>query len=148
MPQNKDFEAQVRDEYYTLKSMTAAAGFKYDDLDKELRRSFTGCLFAPLLWITGPIGRRALEKESEKRGYGRFESQADEIVGRSEVKTAICDALQNLPKDRILTEETFVKVAIEVLLSENFDATAIPEPKLFAIVIFKIFSNGIENYCN
>lgn len=126
MPQNKDFEAQVRDEYYTLKSMTAAAGFKYNDLDTELRRSFSGCLIAPLVWIAAPISRRVLKKESEKRGYGRFESQAEEIVGRSEIKTAICDALQNLPKDRFLTEETFIKVVTKTLLTENFETALSP----------------------
>ena len=71
------------------------------------------------------------------------------VLNNAEIRNAIRNAFEELPKDEIVTEEIFVRVFTETLndddLRQRFDIPL--DPVLFAMVGYGIFKMGIREYC-
>lgn len=145
----EDFRKSVRDEYYTLKSLTELGKFPLDELESGFR-GLAGCLFIPFLKVLDPFSKRIIRKEIEKKNYSSFNFQAEEILNIIEIKRAIRLAFEELPKEIIVTEDIFLKVFTATLFKEGLRSQLdIPlEPTLFAIVGYRIFSKGIQTFCD
>lgn len=144
------FQKQVAEEFYQYKSLNDAESISVEDLRRGFRGTAFGCLFSPIAVLLDRFGKNTLRKEREKRNYADFETKAYSLLGQSEIREAIRNAFEELPKDEIVTEETFVRVFTETLsqneLRQRLDIPL--DPILFAMVGYSIFKKGIREYCH
>ncbi len=144
------FQKQVADEFYQYKSLNDAESFPVEELERGFRGTGFGCLFSPIAVLLDRFGKNTLRKEREKRNYANFEAKTHSLLSQGEIREAIRNAFEELPKNEIVTEETFVRVFTETLsqddLRQQLDITL--DPILFAMVGYGIFKKGIREFCD
>jgi hypothetical protein len=143
------FQKQVANEFYQYKSLNDAESISVEELKRGFRGTGFGCLFSPLMSLLDRFGKNTLRKEREKRNYDDFEIKTHSLLGQSEIREAIRNAFEELPKNEIVTEETFVRVFTETLSQDELrQRLDIPlDPILFAMVGYGIFKKGIREFC-
>lgn len=143
-----DFQKRVAEEFDRNRSINTAENFPLEKLERGLRGSAFGCLLIPMLTLFHP--KRLLRKEREKRNYASFETKTNLLLNERGIREAIREAFEELPKDEIVTEDTFVRVFTETLsrddLRQQFDIPL--KPILFAMVGYGIFKVGIREFCS
>ena len=144
------FQKQVAEEFYQYKSLNDAESFSIEELKHAFRGTAFGCLFSPIAGLLDRFSKNTIGKELDKRNYADFEIKTHSLLGQSEIRKAIRNAFEELPKNEIVTEETFVRVFTETLSQDELrQRLDIPlDPILFAMVGYGIFKKGIREFCD
>jgi hypothetical protein len=145
----EDFSEEVFRGFEFLKVTGNHESF-FKDLKKNSGKGLlSGCLFIPFITAVDKFGRKTTEAIRRKEKYFENERNAESLLARGDIKKAVCDALKGLSKKEILTEEKFVKTITSALVEKNSEGEfTIPvEPFLFAMIAFKIWKIGSENFC-
>lgn len=146
---DEDFEKgrffrEVSDEFYRLSALRTVEKMPIEKLRTEL-----GCVSIPIIPILQRMNAWALKADKEKRNYESLTDEVNAILDNAETRKAIRKALEELPKDEIVTEETFVRVFTETLsqngLRQRLDIPL--DPVLFALIGYGIHTIGIREYC-
>lgn len=140
-----DFLNQVSNEFYRLKALR-----EMEKLPAEPLRFTFGCLSLPIISILQFMTNKALKAEKAKRDYESLTDEGNAILNSKETKLTVRKAFEELLKNEIVTEETFVEVFAKALMAEAKQSKGEIrlDPVLFAPVGYTIFTMGIREFCH
>jgi len=145
----EDFRERVFSDFVILKAGKMTAEKSPDKFKKNLGKGFWGCLTLPFTLLVYKFGENLLKREIKNRNANEFEREAGELLTQNEIRTTLCQLLKDASRNKILTEENFIKVVVETLADKNLRKQfVIPvETMLFAAVAHQIFETGIDSFC-
>ena len=106
-------------------------------------------LFAGFVGVVDKFSQKSIESEKIKKKFVENENYATSIISQPENKRVICEALDELKTNEIITEEKYVKKLTRALCGKVLNEE-IPIPfskQLFAAIAYKIYEEGLEKFC-
>jgi hypothetical protein len=148
--EDPEFKQSMLEQFFMIKSLREAESFPLTDLKRGLRSHWLGCFLVPLTLLLDRYAKNIVSKEVEKRHFDDHRTKADAVLRDERIRRRICSAFQDLPKDKIVTEDAFVEVVCRALSrAESSDEVYIPnEASLRAMIAYQIFIAGIEKFCS